>query len=143
MRISSKTKTLFLFDWMNGSRCRHFLSMLLFFGLVLRNNSCAIVQTNSKIQKKLHLLSKGMLNPVGGGQGVRQGALKRDVDHPVGIICVLHGHVNDLRNDRRNDSKPSNPKICIMLKKVSIIVPPFCEVRTRQMHVSRGKRPPR
>ena len=74
------------------------------------------------------------LKIVGGGQRVRQGALSRDRDHPLGMRVVLEGLVNDIRIEQRerlrqhaSDSsmdgitKLSNvdipPMICILLTK--------------------------
>lgn len=74
------------------------------------------------------------LSIVGGGQRVRQGALSRDRDHPLGMKLVLEGLVNDIRIERRetirqnacddnmdSDTKIPNvgipPMICILLTK--------------------------
>jgi len=60
--------------------------------------------------------------------GVRQGALSRDVNHPLGMKFVLEGLVNDVRRERQElgaqsagDTKKStidsSPMICVLLTK--------------------------
>lgn len=71
------------------------------------------------------------LSAAGGGQCVRQGALSRDVEHPLGMKYVLRGLIDDIRIERRqriqhksndlSDSKSrgvdSSPMICILVTK--------------------------
>ena len=86
------------------------------------------------------------LSAVDGGQRVRQGALSRDVDHPLGMKSVLKGLINDIRIEQRrqrdrqskrngkdnDDSKidviDPSPMICILLTKspetVLLCLPP-------------------
>lgn len=68
------------------------------------------------------------LSAAGGGHGIRQGALSRDTEHPLGMKYVLKGLVDDIRIERRerlqrksttdgtSGAGPS-PMICILLTK--------------------------
>lgn len=54
--------------------------------------------------------------------GVRQGALSRDVEHPLGMKSVLGGLINDSRMERRLrstniSSVGASPMICILITK--------------------------
>ncbi len=64
------------------------------------------------------------LSAAGGGQGLRQGALSRDIEHPLGMKYVLKGLVDDVRTERRErmqskstDGPGPSPMICILLTK--------------------------
>jgi len=71
------------------------------------------------------------LSEAGGGRRVRQGALSRDIDHPLGMKCVLQGLLDEIREERRDQSlqnehdgskhvasnHPSAPMIPILLTK--------------------------
>ncbi len=70
--------------------------------------------------------------------GIRQGALNRDVDHPLGMKSVLGGLINEIRMERRSSSSNgtgdsssnshSSPMICILITKspetVLLCLPP-------------------
>lgn len=99
------------------------------------------------------------LSTIGGDHSVRQGALSRDPDHPLGMKSVLQGLVNDIREERRERnrknargsdgdgcSKLSNidelPMICILVTKspetVLLCLPPADHEHNTASNANKG-----